>query len=487
MKPLRFALLALLTSIHVPAVMAADHSEAPQVRIDTAADLNDLYAFMNPNDASELVLIATVLPMAGEQSTFSDAVDYRFNISNSAITPDLFTISCTFDAADQFSCALDGGQPVTGAVGETVNGTDFRVYTGLRDDPFFFDSAAFGQTVATLSPQFTDPGTNGFAGLDTLAIVIGIDAALLTNNQTDSVLSVWASTQRTGGESLNGSTTGTFYNTAQSGHGFFFEVIDTGSSSTDGGQIQVFTSWFVFDNAGNPLWLVGQGPIDGLTASVPVERLDGPMFPPNFDPADVNRTMAGTLVFDFSDCNNATVSFQSADETALGSTSLPISRLTSIAGNPCGMIINGQVDRVGRPAINTALIDLLTSTGAKDRYNAASDPSTWATMFQQQMADTLAALDTLDGTTGNALLDAATLASVLVNDVLLIDTSIANCDAYLAVELGVTDQCGGRTLERDVIDDTLSAVVGPGVGDGVDNDSAFLATFPFLAEPNSNL
>ena len=46
-------------------------------------------------------------------------------------------------------------------------------------------------------------------------------------------------------------------------------------------------------------------------------------------------------------------------------------------------------------------------------------------------------------------------------------------------------QCGGRTLARDVMDDTLGAVVGPGVSDYVGNYSAFLADFPFLAEPNA--
>lgn len=74
------------------------------------------------------------------------------------------------------------------------------------------------------------------------------------------------------------------------------------------------------------------------------------------------------------------------------------------------------------------------------------------------------------------------LASVLVDDRLIIDTSKAQCDAYLAVELGVP-QCGGRTLVRDVIDDSLGAIVGPGVSDNVANDSVFLGDFPFLGRP----
>ena len=43
--------------------------------------------------------------------------------------------------------------------------------------------------------------------------------------------------------------------------------------------------------------------------------------------------------------------------------------------------------------------------------------------------------------------------------------------------------CGGRTLARDVIDDSLGAIVGPGVRDNVSNDSVFLSDFPFLGRP----
>jgi len=140
---------------------------------------------------------------------------------------------------------------------------------------------------------------------------------------------------------------------------------------------------------------------------------------------------------------------------------------------------------MGRPGINTALIDLVQSTGAKGRYNEAVDPATWSGMFRAEIEANLVILDNLDGVSGNALLDAGALARLLVNDVLLIDTSIASCDDYLAVEVGFNQQCGGRTLTRDVIDDTLSILIGPGVSDGVDDDSQFLSDFPFLGVPNS--
>jgi hypothetical protein len=99
------------------------------------------------------------------------------------------------------------------------------------------------------------------------------------------------------------------------------------------------------------------------------------------------------------------------------------------------------------------------------------------------MTTSIGILDTVDTITGNTLLPPATLASVLVDDRLAINTSIATCDAYLAVELGLAGQCGGRTLERDVIDDSLGALVGPGVSDNVPDDSTYLTDFPFVGLP----
>lgn len=343
---MRTKLLPLLLALALaPMAQAADHRDSPLVVNDPAADINDVYTFVNPNNPSELIIAATVLPLATAGSRFSDAVQYRFHIDNGHDRGGS-TITCRFPKGVRVDCDLDNGPHAGGQLG-TINRTDgLRVYAGLRDDPFFFDLEAFNATKATLVPAFTDPGVNFFAGLNTLAIVIGVDSRRLTQQGRAPVLAVHASTTR---KAIQGQ------------------------------------------------WL--------------------------------------------------------------------------------------QIDRMGRPGINTALIDLLASTGKKEAYNRAADPATWAPQFEQEISDNLAALDTLDGV-ANALLPAPVLASVLVDDRLRVNASVPGCDAYLAVELGVAGQCGGRTLARDVIDDTLGAVVGPGVSDFVGNDSTFLADFPFLGAPN---
>jgi hypothetical protein len=167
-----------------------------------------------------------------------------------------------------------------------------------------------------------------------------------------------------------------------------------------------------------------------------------------------------------------------------------------------------QIDRMGRPAINTALNNefnpnLMQAGQAKDAYNFDSNPAHWSTIIPT-FEQSLAILDGLDGVCGNQLAFGAggqpaytTLATVLAADTLWINTSTTTCNIYLAVELnalGLTnDDCGGRTLTYNVIDDTLNAVAGtfsttnpPGpLTNGVTMPaSPPLAMFPFLAAPH---
>ena len=150
----------------------------------------------------------------------------------------------------------------------------------------------------------------------------------------------------------------------------------------------------------------------------------------------------------------------------------------------CGLP-TGQIDRMGRPAINTALI----SSENKDAYNQSS-PAEGA-QFIDEMTAALAFVDGLDGNDTNGLLadSRADLAGLLAADVLLINTAIDNCSGgYLALELGLEGNCGGRTLEQDVIDTTLQALVDASgtvtVTDAVDNnDLPFNAAFPYLPAP----
>lgn len=169
--------------------------------------------------------------------------------------------------------------------------------------------------------------------------------------------------------------------------------------------------------------------------------------------------------------------------------------------------LGAMIDRMGRPAINTALnntfaADATAAGTAKDNYNKAAQ-SSWAS-YTAEMAKNLAILDSLDTNCGNQLLAGSvaiagrynTLAGVLADDQLYVNTASATCGQYLAVEANAVNvapnnDCGGRTLTYDVIDTSYSVLAAgalSGVGDdiGSDSDGSNIqsnTTFPFLANP----
>jgi len=180
---------------------------------------------------------------------------------------------------------------------------------------------------------------------------------------------------------------------------------------------------------------------------------------------------------------------------------------TTDGGFPAAPALGAQIDRFGRPAVNTALThafdtDMTAKNAAKDAYNAAL-PATWPT-FIPEIAKNLAIYDSLDTNCHNQLLHSATadgadrytaLATVLADDETFVDTSTGTCGQYLGVELKASGgaaaslvDCGGRTPLYDVIDVTYSALaIGAtsGVDDGVaaDDKTASTTDFPFLAAP----
>ncbi len=191
--------------------------------------------------------------------------------------------------------------------------------------------------------------------------------------------------------------------------------------------------------------------------------------------------------------------------------------------------LGAQIDRMGRPAISTALVGLLAPTvaarAAKDAYNHATDPATWRTTLVQtnvtierELETNLAVFDVLDrglaGITGagcgNALRYGGTgqdaykvVADLFADDQLYVDTSKATCPIYFALDmeratLGDTihTTCGGRTLTHDVIDVTYSLFIAgrngldlvnglsPKLHDGVAAHSDVDVAFPFLGPPH---
>jgi hypothetical protein len=169
--------------------------------------------------------------------------------------------------------------------------------------------------------------------------------------------------------------------------------------------------------------------------------------------------------------------------------------------------LGAQIDRMGRPAIQTALNetfngDKAVQDAAKDRYNEAA-PAQWSS-FVGAFTVSLAILDGLDTVCGNQLLasdtDPAgryhTLATVLADDQLYVNADSGECGTYLGLEAEVVGAipagaggCGGRTLRDDVIERSYS-VLAAGILSGIDDtivadDGAQTEAFPFLGPPAS--
>ena len=123
-----------------------------------------------------------------------------------------------------------------------------------------------------------------------------------------------------------------------------------------------------------------------------------------------------------------------------------------------------QVDRFGLPAINTVFIP----TAMKQDFNR-SVPANDRAQFRDEALATLSAL----GITGAA---AEGLADAVLPDIQPIDTSVPT--AFL----------NGRKPTDDVITGELMLIFGDNEAlndDHVDaNDVAFLATFPYFADPH---
>ncbi|HEY6032854.1 MAG TPA: hypothetical protein VIV58_01305 [Kofleriaceae bacterium] len=206
---------------------------------------------------------------------------------------------------------------------------------------------------------------------------------------------------------------------------------------------------------------------------------------------------------------------------------------------PAAPALGVQIDRLGRPAINTVLThgfdgSASSAGSAKDAYNADGAPG-GRQQYVPEFMKNLAILDSLDtglkcvtgACTGSATEPGCgtqveyngslsgggtpgptsyqTLAGLLSDDELFLDTTKTICEVpsnhqnYLAVEFGVlatpNSTCGGRAPTNDVIDTSFAALaIGlngfaldftPAFGDGADpHTDVSNDAFPFLGAPH---
>ena len=484
----------LLASV---SVAIADNHNDTNAENDPIADLADLYAFVDPHcvasggagcedDPVELIVALTLNAGASGGEQFSEDVIYHFYFENDAGSKR--QIDCSFNADQVMSCAGMDGLFAEARVGQVgVNG-DLRVFAGLRDDPMFFDLDAFGEFQEIGIAAYDGSGQDSLAGSNVLAIVIGIKiSAMPSGSSADHNLNkIWAASERIGGDGINGSTTGAWYNPQQNGQGWVVEVV---SSPT--GEQSFLTFFYGYDNDGGQLWMItGASTIQGNTAIADIYQTSATGFGGDFDPASfVLGEIVGTVMFEFEDCETGQVTFTSADTSMLADFSNDIQRLTNISELECTFLVPGQVDRVGRPFISGFIPEEM-----QNAYNSNSDPETWVAAYQDTLLTGLQSFAQADGDAAwNGYYTGEVWAEIFADDRIQIDVKKAQSVSYLSIELSQLvpqdwNDSAGRALDYDVHEVFWNVMItgfDPFIDDGIStNDISFLGSFPFLAEPH---
>jgi hypothetical protein len=210
---------ALVTSaVFATLASAADHRESPVTTANPSADINDVYAFLNPSNPSNFVVAITVNPFIAPsdnatKGVFDGLVYYQVHVDrNGDLGPDA-TISIR-KAGE--SLIVEGlGAPVTagitppGATPVITTAGAVRVFAGLRDDPFFFDIPGFQAFLANQklpapgkglrAPGGGDP-IDAFAGTNVMAIVIEAPVTAITGGSAanSGTIKTWVTTSRAG-------------------------------------------------------------------------------------------------------------------------------------------------------------------------------------------------------------------------------------------------------------------------------------------------
>jgi hypothetical protein len=143
-----------------------------------------------------------------------------------------------------------------------------------------------------------------------------------------------------------------------------------------------------------------------------------------------------------------------------------------------------QIERLGNPLVSEVFL-------AKRNHGAhnATGPAQDAQLYKTEMEAFVAAF-------GRPALVGTTLTSVLLPDMLIVDSSKSSTSAGW-LSWALANGYGGRKLADDVVDAGLSAIFGTLISptgaipslasDNVDaNDKSFGTSFPYLATPHTN-
>jgi uncharacterized protein DUF4331 len=211
---------------------ASDHQDSPDVELNPAMDMTDVYAF--PGSAPGRIALvlnswAFITPGQTANVSFDPNLLYQFKIDNTGDAKEDLVMQVTFQGTGANQTVQLRGPvlpPVQGAMRNqvasaapvltgTVNTTlgsasGVQLFAGPRSDPFFIDLEQFFRIIPDRKPVtgplaqlpdtptatgFRSPGVDFVQGHNVLSIVVELPASMLTAGG-NSKIGIWGTISR---------------------------------------------------------------------------------------------------------------------------------------------------------------------------------------------------------------------------------------------------------------------------------------------------
>jgi hypothetical protein len=228
--PIVFAAGIVASIAGIGTLLASDHQDTPEVELNQAMDINDVYAFPGSSADRVALIVTTSSPIAGAIASFDPDLLYQVKIDNTGDAVEDLVFQITFNSGQgvaqqvrvvgpvaptrfgALSSLVNSTSVVEGAVGTVLgSATGVQVFAGLRADPFFIDLEQFfkilpdrrpstgalsGPPTATAS-SFRSPGVDLLRPFNALAIVLEVPKSqIVSSTAPEAKFGVWATNSR---------------------------------------------------------------------------------------------------------------------------------------------------------------------------------------------------------------------------------------------------------------------------------------------------
>ncbi len=205
-KDMKLIALALILIALGSTSHGSDHIDGPVTTKHRVADLSDFYAFPTPNKPGSLTLILNTYPVVPKKGHFTDKATYVFLVRKASVagtkeaakfnTSEEVVINCRFTTPyrhedHKVECKSTNGLQAANKYESVaqVPGGDFKIYSGMRSDSFFFN-AGFANAIVNKGVINPPKDDNTMSRINVLTIVLEIDLKKLYPDSSSSLFAV---------------------------------------------------------------------------------------------------------------------------------------------------------------------------------------------------------------------------------------------------------------------------------------------------------